>query len=193
MPVFRESGGSFAPVKQLNINDGGTVKRVTAAWINDGGVFKKLFPTEPVNMEDSPIFDIEGAIHRFEGFDYNPATGRNGAWSLNIRIPILGTSGLGAVTSSLIILTQDGNPQQIQYHVGSVSSIVVRPNGDAPDSISLPHNGTTPLSIMWYSELRLITIPYNAALIGTVLDIRIEVTARGVTYFYDTSATLIDI
>ncbi|WP_233979541.1 hypothetical protein [Pectobacterium versatile] len=193
MPIFRESEGSFAPVKQLNINDGGTVKRVTAAWINDGGVFKKLFPTEPVNMEDSPIFDIEGAIHRFEGVDYNPATGRNGAWSLNIRIPILGTSGLGAVTSSLIILTQDGNPQQIQYHVGSVSSIVVRPNGDAPDSISLPHNGTTPLSIMWYSELRLITIPYNAALIGTVLDIRIEVTARGVTYFYDTSATLIDI
>ncbi|MBQ4776218.1 hypothetical protein [Pectobacterium versatile] len=193
MPIFRESGGSFAPVKQLNINDGGTVKRVAAAWVNDGGVFKKLFPTEPVNMEDSPIFDIGGAIHRFEGVDYNPATGRNGAWGLNIRIPILGTSGLGAVTSSLIIITQDGNPQQIRYHLGGYASIAVRPNGDAPDSISPPHNGTTPLSIMWHSEARWITIPYNAALIGTVLDIRIEVTARGVTYFYDTSATLIDI
>ncbi|MCA6941308.1 hypothetical protein LF927_08940 [Pectobacterium polaris] len=193
MPIFRESGGAFTPVKRIDINDAGVIKRVAAGWIADGGVFKKLFPTEPVNMEDSPIFDIEGAINRFEGFDYNPATGRHGAWSLNIRIQILDTSGLGAVTSSLIILTKDGKPQQIQYRLGSVSSIVVRPNGDAPDSISLPHNGTTPLSIMWYSEARWITIPYNAALIGTVLDIRIEVTARGVTYFYDTSATLIAI
>ncbi|RKO74336.1 hypothetical protein C5E04_18615 [Pectobacterium parmentieri] len=191
MPIFRENAGVFAPVKQLNINDGGTVKRVAAAWVNDGGVFKKLFPTEPVNMEDSPIFDIDGSIHRFDGFDYNPATGRHSAWSLNIRIPILDNSGLGAVTSSLIVVTNGGNSQPIQYRADNINSVVVRPNGDAPNSISLPANGSTPLSIMWYSSARWITIPYDAELVGTALDIRIEVTARGTTYFYDTSATLI--
>ncbi|KGA39009.1 hypothetical protein KU75_25265 [Pectobacterium odoriferum] len=193
MPIFRESGGSFAPVKRLDINDAGVIKRMAAAWIVDEGVFKKLFPTEPVRMDDSPIFDIDGSIRRFDGFDYNPTTGRHRAWSLNIRIPILDNSGLGAITSSLIVVTNGGNPQPIQYRVDNINSIVARPNGDAPDSISLPANGATPLSIMWYSSARWITIPYDDALVGTALDIRIEVTARGTTYFYDTSATLIAI
>lgn len=56
MPIFRESGGSFSLVKRLDINDAGAIKRVAAAWINDGGVFKKLFPTEPVDIADSSIF-----------------------------------------------------------------------------------------------------------------------------------------
>ena len=62
MPIFRESGGVFVPVKQLSINDGGTVKRVKAAWINDGGVFIKLLPTEPDDIADSPIFDADNLV-----------------------------------------------------------------------------------------------------------------------------------
>ncbi|WP_342321221.1 hypothetical protein AAEY27_13980 [Kosakonia sp. BYX6] len=62
MPVFRESGGIFVPVNSVNVNDGGQFRSVTSAWINDGKVFKRVFPkAEPVNAEDSPLYDVSGA------------------------------------------------------------------------------------------------------------------------------------
>ncbi|AUH00842.1 hypothetical protein CWC46_14110 [Prodigiosinella confusarubida] len=57
MPIYRKnSGGVFAPVTALNINDSGKFKSVAAAWINDNGTFKKIFPatpSEPVQWDPS--------------------------------------------------------------------------------------------------------------------------------------------
>ncbi|UUE56483.1 hypothetical protein [Pectobacterium aroidearum] len=189
MPIFRESGGVFVPFKQLSINDGGTVKRVKAAWINDGGVFKKLFPTEPVDIADSPIFNAANSVKRW----FSSTISSQKYWMLEINIPVIDGAALGQVTSSNVIVTNAADPQPIQYRISNIVAVTERPDGDAPNSVSPPQNSSTPIGVRWFGDARWITIPYNAVLVGTVLSIRIEISAGGTLYFYDTSATLIAI
>ncbi|MGQ5289827.1 hypothetical protein ACULN0_10795 [Pectobacterium actinidiae] len=67
MPIFRESGGSFSPVKRLDINDAGTIKRVAAAWINDGGTFKKIFPSY-TEQDASLGYDTDNASVTWQSY-----------------------------------------------------------------------------------------------------------------------------
>lgn len=189
MPIFRESGGSFAPVKRLDINDVGVIKRVVAAWINDGGVFKKLFPTEPVDIADSPIFDADNSVKRWSGMTVSAQK----YWMMEISIPVIDAAAFGQFTSSNIIVTRSGNAQPVQLRADNITWVTELPDGTVQNALSPPLNSSTPIRIAWGNSARWITIPYDAELVGTALDIRIEVTARGTTYFYDTSATLIAI
>ncbi|RUR94691.1 hypothetical protein PB16LOC_00988 [Pectobacterium versatile] len=70
MPLFRESGGGFASVKRLDINNNGTIKNVVAAWVCDNGTFKPVFPNERQYHDPSAYYDITnasgGAITRAE-------------------------------------------------------------------------------------------------------------------------------
>ncbi|TKY80172.1 hypothetical protein R0L47_09835 [Pectobacterium polonicum] len=78
MPLFRESGGVFAPAQRLDINDSGTIKNVVAAWICDNGVFKPVFPNEREYHDPAAYYDMANA------------------WSVTIaRAPAAEESGLG--------------------------------------------------------------------------------------------------
>ncbi|URG50638.1 hypothetical protein IG609_009125 [Pectobacterium quasiaquaticum] len=61
MPLFRESGGVFAPIQRLDINDNGTIKNVIAAWVCDNGTFKPVFPNERQYHDPSAYYDIANA------------------------------------------------------------------------------------------------------------------------------------
>ncbi|MEF9675017.1 hypothetical protein QX227_02795 [Pectobacterium aroidearum] len=189
MPIYRESGGVFVPVKQLSINDGGTVKRVKAAWINDGGVFKKLFPTEPVDIADSPIFDADNSVKRWTGMTVSTQK----YWMMEISIPVIDAAAFGQFTSSNIIVTRDGNAQQVQLRADNITWITERPDGTVQNALSPPLNSSTPIRIAWRNDARWITIPYDAGIVGSVTNIRIEIIASGTLYFYDIEATLIAI
>lgn len=189
MPIFRESGGVFVPVKQLSINDGGTVKRVRAAWINDGGVFKKLFPTEPVDIADSSIFDADNSIKRWTLMTVSSQK----FWMMEISIPVIDAAAFGQFTSSNIIVTRDGNAQPVQLRADNITWVTERPDGTVQNALSPPINSSTPIRVAWGNSARWITIPYSAGIVGSVISIRIEIFASGVPYFYDTAATLIAI
>ncbi|MEI7411047.1 hypothetical protein [Pectobacterium aroidearum] len=189
MPIFRESGGVFVPVKQLSINDGGTVKRVRAAWINDGGVFKKLFPTEPVDIADSPIFDADNSVKRWTGMTVSTQK----YWMMEISIPVIDAAAFGQFTSSNIIVTRDGNAQPVQLRADNITWITERQDGTVQNALSPPANASTPVRIAWRNDARWITIPYDAGIVGSVTNIRIEIVASGTLYFYDTAVTLIAI
>ncbi|UUE37980.1 hypothetical protein L0Y26_08745 [Pectobacterium aroidearum] len=189
MPIFRESGGSFSLVKRLDINDAGTIKRVAAAWINDGGVFKKLFPTEPVDIADSPIFDADNSVKRWTGMTVSTQK----YWMMEISIPVIDAAAFGQFTSSNIIVTRDGNAQPVQLRADNITWITERPDGTVQNALSPPLNSSTPIRIAWRNDARWITIPYDAGIVGSVTNIRIEIVASGTLYFYDIAATLIAI
>jgi hypothetical protein len=86
----RPSGGLFSPVKRLDINDAGTIKRAVAAWINDGGVFKKLFPAGPVDIADSDIFDADNSVKRWTGMTVSAQK----YWMIEISIPVVASGTL---------------------------------------------------------------------------------------------------
>ncbi|AYH09435.1 hypothetical protein C5E24_06885 [Pectobacterium parmentieri] len=186
MPIFRESGGSFSPVKRLDINDAGPIKRVAAAWINDGGVFKKLFPTEPVDMADSPFFDTNNSFILWDRQNIN----QEDYWSLRINIPVIDAESFGNFTSSRIIVTRGGIAQPIQLRI-FLTVPIEHQNGIVENALSPPMNASTPLTVMWRSSSRWVFIPYDPGIAGSTTNIRIEVAASGTLYFYDTAATLI--
>ncbi|KGA39006.1 hypothetical protein KU75_25285 [Pectobacterium odoriferum] len=190
MPIFRESGGSFAPVKRIDINDAGVIKRVAAAWIVDEGVFKKLFPTEPVDMADSDIFDIEKtAIDWGAGGSVNEKY-----WSFNFAILAAAGISLKRTVSSRVTVKIGGAAQVVRYLVGGWGGAETRADGIADNAVSVHPGDPTSLRLGWQQEFRAIHILYDQALVGSVTDIRIELTdASGGSYFYDTSATLIAI
>ncbi|MEI7341191.1 hypothetical protein WCT87_06860 [Pectobacterium brasiliense] len=187
MPIFRESGGVFVPVKQLSINDGGTVTRVRAAWINDGGVFKKLFPTEPVDMADSDIFDVEKST-----IDWGPgASGNEKYWSFNCVIPAAPGISLPQTSSSRVTIKIGEHAQTIRFLVGGWGGRETRSDGIAENAVSVHPSDSTRVSLGWHGTYMAIHIIYDPSMVGSVTTIKIELTdASGGSYFYDTSATL---
>ncbi|MEI7174852.1 hypothetical protein [Pectobacterium carotovorum] len=189
MPIFRESGGAFSPVKRLDINDAEVIKRVAAAWIVDDGVFKKLFPTEPVDIAESPIFDADNSVKRWTSMTVSAQK----YWMMEVSIPVVDAAAFGQFTSSNIIVTRSGNAQPVQLRADNIAWVTERPDGTVQNALSPPANASTPIRIAWRNDARWITIPYSAGIVGSVISIRIEIFASGVLYFYDTSATLIAI
>ncbi|PWC10638.1 hypothetical protein B4923_16080 [Brenneria roseae subsp. americana] len=91
MPIYRKtSGGVFATVSALNINDDGTFKPVTAAWINDNGTFKKVFPGDTEYEDPSAYYDIANATTLTLTQGIASETTNRLSWIANsVQIPLL--------------------------------------------------------------------------------------------------------
>ncbi|MCA6927930.1 hypothetical protein [Pectobacterium versatile] len=61
MPLFRESGGVFAPANELSVVQSGAFKSVVAAWVCDNGVFKPVFPNDREYHDPSAYYDMTNA------------------------------------------------------------------------------------------------------------------------------------
>lgn len=62
MPLYqRTTGGGFAPVNSLSVNQAGDFKNVTAAWVFVDGEFKQVFPNERDYQDPSAYYDIANA------------------------------------------------------------------------------------------------------------------------------------
>ncbi|GKV75506.1 hypothetical protein PEC106568_06800 [Pectobacterium carotovorum subsp. carotovorum] len=111
MPLFRESGGVFAPVQRLDINDSGTIKNVVAAWVCDAGVFKPVFPNERQYHDPSAYYNMAnasgGTVTRAETAIEN-AYGFRG-WKLSeCRIPFSGAlNDVDWSTCEVIVIASD--------------------------------------------------------------------------------------
>ncbi|MBI0554565.1 hypothetical protein F6Q06_08690 [Pectobacterium parmentieri] len=91
MPLFRESGGVFAPIQRLDINDNGAIKNVIAAWVCDNGTFKPVFPNERQYHDPSAYYDISNATN--PSVQKTTDTARQEAWLISpCHIPVFSTA-----------------------------------------------------------------------------------------------------
>ncbi|MBN3188632.1 hypothetical protein H4F64_00195 [Pectobacterium brasiliense] len=67
-------------------------------------MFKKLFPTEPVDIADSPIFDADNSIKRWTSMTVSSQK----FWMMEISIPVIDAAAFGQFTSSNIIVMRAG-------------------------------------------------------------------------------------
>ncbi|MFE8049331.1 hypothetical protein [Brenneria goodwinii] len=147
MPIYRKtSGGVFAPVSALNINDGGEFKPVTTAWVNDNGIFKQVFPDPaPVDASAGP-YDVSSAIGSMSGSD----TIWFGRWAGGMsgvvaRMPLIGTQTPTITSSKLAILDDSGNKisfYTIRAYSGGVYTLSVLVD-EVDDILSYETDGST--------------------------------------------------
>ncbi|UFT92815.1 hypothetical protein [Pectobacterium carotovorum] len=142
MPLFRESGGVFAPAQRLDINDSGTIKNVVAAWICDNGVFKPVFPNEREYHDPAAYYDMANAwsvtIARASAAEES-GYGFRGFKISECRIPSTG-HGTGDIDWSIVDVVVIESGAQIICDASSTSAT-------QPSSRFIEYNGGNTVSL----------------------------------------------
>ncbi|MBT9428944.1 hypothetical protein [Candidatus Symbiopectobacterium endolongispinus] len=114
MPLFRKSGGTFAPVNSLKMKHDDTFKNVQAMWVNDGGVFKKVYPGGPIDAGTSGVIDVVWVIGSMSRVGANTPQGYTPLYYSN------GYSGAQGGFYAFLLLSDQAQ------HTVSVTSSVAR-------------------------------------------------------------------
>ncbi|MDE8755696.1 hypothetical protein PZA22_14525 [Pectobacterium polaris] len=144
MPLFRESGGVFAPAQRLDINDSGTIKNVVAAWVCDGTVFKPVFPNEREYRDPSGYYDMAnasgGTITRAEPVIENGYGFRG--WKLaECRIPFSGATNDVDWSLNEVIVIATGD---------ALTCDALSTGGNQPSCKSIEYNGGNTVNLGSY-------------------------------------------